>query len=78
MLPANGHLVIAFKADNPGVWLMHCHIGWHTAQGLALQLVERAGEIPAVASDVAAMDQTCDNWNAWSRADSLLQEDSGI
>lgn len=23
-----GYLVVAFKTDNPGVWLMHCHIGW--------------------------------------------------
>lgn len=28
--PANGqggYLVVAFKSDNPGAWLMHCHIG---------------------------------------------------
>lgn len=23
-LPAGGHLVLAFEADNPGAWLMHC------------------------------------------------------
>lgn len=23
-----GYLVVAFYTDNPGVWLMHCHIGW--------------------------------------------------
>ncbi|KAI9838099.1 MAG: hypothetical protein M1819_006255 [Sarea resinae] len=27
MLPANGYLAIAFRPDNPGVWLLHCHIG---------------------------------------------------
>lgn len=26
MLPANGWLVIGFVTDNPGAWLMHCHI----------------------------------------------------
>ncbi|KAI1498450.1 multicopper oxidase [Biscogniauxia marginata] len=26
MLPKNGHLVIGFITDNPGVWLMHCHV----------------------------------------------------
>lgn len=26
MLPTNGWLAIAFKTDNPGAWLMHCHI----------------------------------------------------
>jgi FtsP/CotA-like multicopper oxidase with cupredoxin domain len=28
MLPASGYLVMAFETDNPGAWLMHCHIGW--------------------------------------------------
>jgi FtsP/CotA-like multicopper oxidase with cupredoxin domain len=27
MLPASGYLVLAFETDNPGAWLMHCHIG---------------------------------------------------
>jgi FtsP/CotA-like multicopper oxidase with cupredoxin domain len=31
LLPAAGYLVLAFETDNPGVWLMHCHIGWHTS-----------------------------------------------
>jgi FtsP/CotA-like multicopper oxidase with cupredoxin domain len=30
MLPASGYLVIAFETDNPGAWLMHCHIGMYT------------------------------------------------
>ena len=25
---ASGFLVVAFETNNPGVWLMHCHIGW--------------------------------------------------
>lgn len=34
MLPASGYLVIAFETDNPGAWLMHCHIGrWSRNQG---------------------------------------------
>jgi len=44
-LPVSGYLVIAFLTDNPGAWLMHCHIGWHTSEGLALQFVERYTEI---------------------------------
>lgn len=27
-LPAAGFLVLGFITDNPGTWLMHCHIGW--------------------------------------------------
>jgi FtsP/CotA-like multicopper oxidase with cupredoxin domain len=26
MLPPGGWLVIAFQTNNPGAWLMHCHI----------------------------------------------------
>jgi FtsP/CotA-like multicopper oxidase with cupredoxin domain len=26
MLPGGGWLVIGFITDNPGAWLMHCHI----------------------------------------------------
>ena len=24
----NGHAVLRFRSDNPGVWLFHCHIEW--------------------------------------------------
>lgn len=27
LLPLGGYLAIAFRPDNPGVWLLHCHIG---------------------------------------------------
>ena len=26
VLPADGTLIIAFRTDNPGIWLMHCHM----------------------------------------------------
>jgi hypothetical protein len=32
MLPAGGWLAVAFKTDNPGAWLMHCHVAWHVEQ----------------------------------------------
>jgi hypothetical protein len=44
LLPALGHLVLAFRSDNPGAWLMHCQIGWHLEQGFALQVVESGAE----------------------------------
>ena len=36
----NGHIVLRFKSDNPGIWLFHCHLEWHMASGLAITLVE--------------------------------------
>ncbi|KAM0278284.1 hypothetical protein ACHAO9_012221 [Fusarium lateritium] len=36
----NGNMVMRFKADNPGVWLFHCHIEWHVVSGLIATFVE--------------------------------------
>ncbi|KAI8720510.1 hypothetical protein NCS52_00496300 [Fusarium sp. LHS14.1] len=36
----NGNIVMRFKADNPGVWLFHCHIEWHVISGLIATFVE--------------------------------------
>jgi len=44
-MPADGWLVIAYPTDNPGAWLMHCHIAFHVAMGLSVQFVERQSEI---------------------------------
>ncbi|CAL9728253.1 iron transport multicopper oxidase Fet5p [Monosporozyma unispora] len=40
ILEPNGHVVIRFKADNPGVWMFHCHVDWHLQQGLAAIMIE--------------------------------------
>ena len=36
----NGHIVLRFRSDNPGVWLFHCHIEWHVDSGLLMTFVE--------------------------------------
>ncbi|KAF5019004.1 hypothetical protein F66182_9022 [Fusarium sp. NRRL 66182] len=43
----NGNVVLRFKADNPGVWLFHCHIEWHVASGLIATFVEDPLELQA-------------------------------
>ena len=35
-----GFLVLRFTADNPGIWLFHCHIEWHILQGLTSTFIE--------------------------------------
>ncbi|KAI1344897.1 multicopper oxidase [Xylariaceae sp. FL0016] len=77
MLPASGYVVLAFQNDNPGAWLMHCHIGWHTSQGFALQLVERRSEIAAI-TNKQTLDDTCTAWNKYATSSNLVQEDSGV
>ena len=36
-----GWALIRFVADNPGVWLFHCHLAWHSESGMAMQFVSR-------------------------------------
>lgn len=40
LLQPNGHVVLRFKADNPGIWFFHCHVDWHLTQGLASVFIE--------------------------------------
>jgi FtsP/CotA-like multicopper oxidase with cupredoxin domain len=35
-VPRYGHVVLRFRADNPGIWAFHCHIMWHQATGMAM------------------------------------------
>ncbi|KAI0202335.1 multicopper oxidase [Astrocystis sublimbata] len=36
---AGGYLALRFKANNPGVYLQHCHIEWHVVSGLTSTLI---------------------------------------
>ncbi|KAK1236889.1 hypothetical protein MKX08_007837 [Trichoderma sp. CBMAI-0020] len=77
MLPASGYLVLAFETDNPGAWLMHCHIGWHTSEGFALQWVVRESEIAGLL-DYDELNSTCAAWKSYTSANSVIEDDSGI
>ncbi|KAF3399070.1 Laccase-2 [Talaromyces pinophilus] len=77
MLLAKGYLLLAFQTDNPGVWLMHCHIGFHTTGGLAIQFVERYSEIRDLI-DYNTLSQTCNTWDDWQNSQHLVDIDSGI
>lgn len=39
-VPAGGYAVIQFLADNPGYWIMHCHVETHTLEGMATVINE--------------------------------------
>jgi hypothetical protein len=71
LLPDDGYVVIAFKTDNPGSWLLHCHIADHASFGLALQILERqsaAREIwPSLNASNAlrTANNLCHNWTKW-------------
>ncbi|KAF7056601.1 hypothetical protein CFC21_063992 [Triticum aestivum] len=43
-VPVGGWAVVRFVADNPGVWLVHCHIDAHLSGGLAMALLVEDGK----------------------------------
>ena len=77
-LPGDGFLAIAFKIDNPGSWLLHCHIAWHASGGLAMQFVESESRIIPTITDAAVFEDTCAVWDAYVPTEIYLQSDSGI
>ncbi|KAI0501895.1 hypothetical protein KFK09_016840 [Dendrobium nobile] len=42
-VPMKGWAVIRFVADNPGVWLLHCHLDVHITWGLAMAFLVEDG-----------------------------------
>ncbi|KAK1828815.1 putative laccase precursor [Podospora conica] len=77
-MPGNSWLVIAYKTDNPGCWLMHCHIGWHVAAGLGIQFLERKTEIRQL-MNLEKLKPTCDAWRAYEPTSPYLPKtDSGL
>lgn len=39
-VPSGGAIVLRFVANNPGVFLFHCHIDWHVESGLTVTFIE--------------------------------------
>lgn len=76
LLASNGTLALAFKPDNPGVWLVHCHIAWHASSGLALQIMERQDDILGSIGTLTNTVRTCEGWDKWDLA--FEQDDSGV
>ncbi|KAJ9658718.1 laccase, multicopper oxidase, benzenediol:oxygen oxidorectuctase [Coniosporium apollinis] len=76
ILPGGGWLAIAFPTDNPGAWLMHCHIAWHIAEGLGVQFLESK---VAITLPNAEWEKMCTNWrNYYNNNPAYLQDDSGL
>ncbi|KAF4983400.1 hypothetical protein FZEAL_1129 [Fusarium zealandicum] len=83
LLPNGGFVVIAFKADNPGTWLMHCHIARHASEGLALQIMERQSDanmlFPQSSPNMIEANHVCDTWKKWQgQQKDFFEGDSGI
>ncbi|XP_063967636.1 uncharacterized protein LOC129279112 [Lytechinus pictus] len=36
MVPQGGYLILRFRANNPGWWLLHCHVDYHLKLGMGM------------------------------------------
>jgi laccase len=88
-----GWIAIAFQLNNPGAWLMHCHIvstsvatvgfkanrsqAWHVSEGLAVQFLEGASQI-AGKMDLTKIKDQCDAWDTWYDISPYKKPDSGL
>ncbi|KAF2005811.1 multicopper oxidase [Amniculicola lignicola CBS 123094] len=78
MIPGGGWLVIAYPTDNPGAWLMHCHIAFHVSMGLSVQFLEKKSQINLPAPN-SIWYNTCQNWkNYQQNGPKYPQDDSGL
>lgn len=48
LLPPSGWLAIRYITDNPGAWMLHCHVQWHLLSGMAVVLVEDSEKLTEI------------------------------
>ena len=81
-LPGSGWAVIAFQADNPGAWLMHCHIAFHVSEGLSLEFVELPSEMPTAYGEQcgagSVFAQQCEAWTGYEAGAVYQKQGSGL
>ncbi|KAJ5625031.1 multicopper oxidase-domain-containing protein [Penicillium lagena] len=58
-IPSRGYAVLRFRADNPGVWMLHCHILWHLATGMAMLIDVQGDPGGVVAHDLGRGGGVC-------------------
>ena len=51
-IPQQGYAIIRFIADNPGFWMLHCHLDSHSDPGMMMILkVGESGDLPPKPKD---------------------------
>ncbi|KAJ1807892.1 ferroxidase fet3 [Coemansia sp. RSA 2599] len=59
-LPPKSYAIVRFRADNPGVWVFHCHMQFHNEQGLSLTFIEAPFRINGTIVLPNQLKQNCD------------------
>ncbi|XP_068243053.1 uncharacterized protein [Palaemon carinicauda] len=58
-VPDGGYTIVRFKADNPGYWLLHCHLLFHSEAGMSM--IIKVGEDTDIPKAPAGF-PTCGNY----------------
>ncbi|KAI1785170.1 laccase [Ganoderma leucocontextum] len=61
------NVTIRFETDNPGPWMLHCHIDWHLQYGMAVILAEDVPDIPKDVVPSKSWDELCPVWSAYGQ-----------
>lgn len=72
-----GYLVLEFETDNPGVWPLHCHIAWHSAGGMYLNIIEHPEKLKLMKAPTPVV-ETCRGWWNYTGHETVNQIDSGV
>ncbi|KAK5073890.1 hypothetical protein LTR64_006969 [Lithohypha guttulata] len=74
----SGWTVIGFQTDNPGAWVMHCHIMFHADGGMGMQFIERPRDIKDYYD--SQFQNTCSQYEAWEASGGIgkLEYESGL
>jgi FtsP/CotA-like multicopper oxidase with cupredoxin domain len=80
MLPPRGWLLLAFRTDNPGAWLFHCHIAWHVSGGLSVTFLERPNDLRQriTPADRTDFNRVCGEWREYWPTNPFPKIDSGL
>ena len=80
-MPPNGHIALAWPLDNPGIWLFHCHIAWHSSQGFAAALIESPALVKgndAIKDWDSVFAPMCKKWMDFDNTNEYHMDDSGV
>ena len=74
IVPGGGYVVVQFRSNNPGYWLLHCHNEVHQREGMALIIREDVENIKSPPEEM----KTCNSF-IWDVDDfmSAIQEEKG-
>ncbi|EIM87797.1 laccase T2 copper depleted [Stereum hirsutum FP-91666 SS1] len=53
------NVTIRFTTDNPGPWILHCHIDWHLEAGFGIVFAEDVNNTASANVDTSAWDDLC-------------------